>query len=160
MKKIANPWLKTHDYNCVGCCPDNKNGLHLVFWEDGDDIVTRWSPSRDWQSWSNTLHGGIQGLLVDEIAGWVVFRKLQTTGVTSKMEVKYLKTVVLQQDYITLRARINKMMRNVAFIDVELYNQQGELCTQASTVYFCASQEKARESGMPECLLEEEETAG
>ena len=157
MKKIANPWLNTHDYNCVGCCPDNKNGLHLVFWEDGDDIVTRWSPTRDWQSWSNTLHGGVQALLIDETAGWVIFRKLQTTGVTSKLEVKYLKPVVLQQEFITLRARINKMMRNVAFIDVEIYNEQGELCTQASAIYFCATREKAIAAGMPSCDLEEEE---
>ena len=32
-------------YNCIGCSPDNPFGLHLCFYEDGDDIVTTWKPS-------------------------------------------------------------------------------------------------------------------
>ena len=41
----------------------------------------------------DTLHGGIQAVLLDEICAWVVLRKLQTTGVTSKMETRYMKPV-------------------------------------------------------------------
>lgn len=32
-------------YNCIGCSPDNPFGLHLCFYEDGDDIVTTWKPA-------------------------------------------------------------------------------------------------------------------
>ena len=67
-------------YNCIGCSPDNPFGLHLCFYEDGDDIVTTWKPSPLYQGWLNTLHGGIQALLLDEVCGWVVTRKLQTAG--------------------------------------------------------------------------------
>ena len=86
MKKIKNPWLHKPGYNCIGCSPDNPMGLHLDFWEDGEDVVSRWTPTADYQGWIDTLHGGVQSLLLDEVAGWVVTRKLQTTGVTSKME--------------------------------------------------------------------------
>ena len=82
MRKIINPWIGTEGYNCFVCCPTNPIGLHLEFWEDGDYIVTKFKPTHDYESWQNTLHGGIQALLIDETAGWVVCRKLQTNGVT------------------------------------------------------------------------------
>lgn len=146
MRRIKNPWGHLQGYNCIGCSPNNPIGLHLEFYEDGEDIVCRWNPTENHQGWLHTLHGGIQGLMLDEIASWVIFRKLQTTGVTSKMEVKYMKSVSTQDKHITLRARIQKQMRNVVFIDTELFNEAGELCTTASLVYFCAPKQLGAES--------------
>ena len=159
MKKIKNPWLAHEGYNCIACCPDNKIGLHLEFWEDGDDILTQWKPTQDYQGWVDTLHGGIQSLLLDEVAGWVVTRKLQTTGVTSKMEVQYLKPISTLDTLIIVRARLARQMRNVAFIEAEIYNGHGEVCTKSTLVYFCASKQKAEEEiGFRGCILEEENT--
>ena len=86
MKKIINPWKNMEGYNCFGCSPDNEAGVRMEFYEDGDEVVSIWKPRPEYQGWLNTLHGGIQSVLLDEICGWVVFRKLQTGGVTSKME--------------------------------------------------------------------------
>lgn len=157
MRRIKNPWAHLAGYNCIGCSPNNPLGLHMCFFEDGDDIVCEWKPTNDHQGWLDTLHGGVQGMLLDEIASWVLFRKLQTTGVTSKMEVKYMKPVSTLDDHITLRARIQRQMRNVVFIDAELYNAAGEKCTQASLVYFSAVKNTDRESAaFVSCELEEE----
>lgn len=94
MKKILNPYLGKPEYNCVCCAPGNPVGLHLEFWEDGDDVLTVWTPGVNYQGWVNTLHGGIIGMLMDEVAGWVINRKLQTTGVTMQLNVKYKKPVL------------------------------------------------------------------
>ena len=156
MKKIKNPWLHKPGYNCIGCSPDNPMGLHLDFWEDGEDVVSRWTPTADYQSWIDTLHGGVQSLLLDEVAGWVVTRKLQTTGVTSKMEVQYVKPISTYDSLLTIRARISRQMRNVAFIEGEIYNAHGEVCTKATLTYFCASRQKAEETmGFCGCDVEE-----
>ena len=156
MKKIKNPWLHKPGYNCIGCSPDNPMGLHLVFWEDGEDVVSRWTPTADYQGWIDTLHGGVQSLLLDEVAGWVVTRKLQTTGVTSKMEVQYVKPISTYDSLLTIRARISRQMRNVAFIEGEIYNAHGEVCTKATLTYFCASRQKAEETmGFCGCDVEE-----
>lgn len=157
LKKIKNPWLSKDGYNCIGCSPDNPLGFHLCFFEDGDYVLTQWNPTQNHQGWIDTLHGGVQGLLIDEVAGWVVTRKLQTTGVTSKMEVKYLKPVMTTGGTITVRARVSKQMRNIAFISAQLLNANDEVCTEAELVYFCASKEKALEQvGFSGCELEEE----
>ena len=86
MKKIDNPWLGQEGYNCIGCCPDNPIGLHLEFWEDGGDVVSQWAPSPDHQGWVDTLHGGVQSMLLDEVAGWV--RSLTLRGIELPDEVK------------------------------------------------------------------------
>ena len=88
MKKIINPWKDMEGYNCFGCSPDNEAGVRMEFYEDGDEVVSIWKPRPEYQGWLNTLHGGIQSVLLDEICGWVVFRKLQTGGVTSKIEAR------------------------------------------------------------------------
>ena len=156
MKKIKNPWIGIEGYNCVGCCPDNEIGLKMEFYEDSDEIVSFWDPTDNYQSWIDTLHGGIQSLIIDEICGWVLFRKLQTTGVTSRLEVKYLKPVTIKNNKLTIRARLAKHARNVAYIDAEIYNQEGVLCCKGTAIYFCAPREKAQETGLYECVLEEE----
>lgn len=157
IRKIRNPWTGLQGYNCIGCSPTNPLGFHLCFYEEGDYVLTTWHPTPDHQGWINTLHGGVQSLLIDEVAGWVVTRKMQTTGVTSKMEVKYLKPVPTTEGPITIRAKVAKQMRNIVFIDAQLLNVQNEVCTEASLVYFCASKEKAFEqTGFTVCELEEE----
>ena len=69
MKLIKNPWLDKEGYNCIGCCPGNPLGFHLSFYEDGDDVVTKWCPTQFHQGWIDTLHGGVQGVLDEEQEG-------------------------------------------------------------------------------------------
>jgi len=156
MDKIINPYLKHEGYNCIGCSPNNPIGLHLDFYEDGDDIVSMWSPSQNYQGWLNTLHGGIIATLMDETAGWVITRKLQTTGVTSRLNIHYKKPVYTTDKLLTIRARIASKIRNYYTIQVELTNDKGELCDEADAIYYVQSQDKAKEIGFPGCKVEGE----
>jgi len=158
MKKIINPWRGLDGYNCFGCAPDNEAGVKLECYEDGEDVVSIWRPRSEYQGWIDTLHGGIQAVLLDEICAWVILRKLQTTGVTSKMETRYMKSIRTTDDHVLLRARIQERKRNIILVEAFLYNQQGELCTKALCTYFTFPPEKARdEMHFMECGVEEEE---
>ena len=157
MKKILIPWAGEPTYHCYGCDPTSDAGLRLEFFEDGDYIVSHWHPRPEFQGWRNTLHGGIQATLADEIASWVVFRKFQTSGVTSRLEMKYKKPVMTTDSHINLRARVVKQMRNVVEIEVEIFNSAGELCSQGVCVYFLFPQQRARdEFGFMEFKTEDE----
>ena len=129
MKKIINPWEGLDGYMCFGCAPSNPMGLHMEFYEDGDD----------------TLHGGILTTLMDELAGWVVLRKLQTSGMTSRLDARFLKSLSTCEPRLTIRGRIKDRKRNAIFIETEIYNSQDELCTRADLVYFIVTQEQATE---------------
>lgn len=100
------------------------------------------------RGWQNTLHGGIQATLADEIASWTVFRKLQTGGVTSKMEVRYLRPVHIDDGDIELRAHIVEQRRNLVRIAVTITNGRGELATEAECLYFTFPQERAHDEFM------------
>ena len=135
MEKIKNPWVGLDGYKCFGCAPDNEHGLRLEFFEDGDDVVATWKPEPCYQGWLDTLHGGIQSTLMDELAGWVVFRKLQTAGVTSRLDARFLKSISTNEPFLTIRGRIKERKRAAVFIETEIYDSKGELCTRADIVY-------------------------
>ena len=114
MKKIINPWRNHEGYNCFGCSPDNPIGLHLEFYEDGDYIVSTWHPDHNYQGWVDTMHGGILSTLIDEVCGWVVTRKLQTSGYTVQLNVKFRKAVPTTEPELTIRAKVTKQVRNLS----------------------------------------------
>ena len=157
MKRIINPWRGMDGYRCFGCDPRSEQGLRMEFYEDGDRIVSRWKPWPEFQGWVDTLHGGIQATLADEISSWVVFRKFQTSGVTSRMEVRYLKPIHTSEDHTTLQATVVRQRRNIVDIEVKIFNSQDELCTEALCIYFLFPKEKAHEEfHFCDCGVEEE----
>ena len=154
IKKIINPWSGHPKYNCFGCAPNNPFGLHMEFYEDGDYIVSYWQPERNYQGWVDTMHGGVLSTLIDETCGWVVTRKMQTSGFTTSLNVKFRKAVSTNEPRLTIRANIVKQMRNLLFIHAEILNSEGELCVEGETTYFLMNQEKAREMGFTNCEVE------
>lgn len=158
MKKIVNPWIGMDGYSCFGCAPHNEAGVKMEFYEDGDDVVSVWHPEPKYQGWTHTLHGGIQATLLDEISAWTIARKLQTTGVTSKMELRYLKPVHTTDEYLVIRGTIAERKRNIVTVDACIYDQAGEPCTKASCTYFTFSKEKAlNELHFSGCEVEKED---
>ena len=136
MKKIVNPWRKLAGYNCFGCSPDNEYGVKMEFYEDGDEVVSIWKPD----------------------CGWVVFRKLQTAGMTTKMETRFRKSVSTDASHLVLRASLKEQKRNLAFVEARLYNDKGELCTETLCTYFTFPKEKAeKEMFFRGCEVEPEE---
>ena len=156
MKKIINPWLGNPQYHCFGCCPENPIGLHMQFYEDGDYIVSTWHPSTHYQGWVNTMHGGILSTLIDEACGWVVTRKLQTSGYTVQLNVKFRKAVLTTEPKLTIRAKVTRQVRNLVYINAEIINTLGEVCNEGEAVYFLMNKEQAREMGFEHCEVEGE----
>lgn len=145
MKKLINPWKDMPGYNCFGCAPHNEAGVKMVFYEEGDEIVSYWTPQPQFQGWLDTLHGGIQSVLLDEICGWTIFRKLQVAGMTTKMETRYRRAVPTNQGNISLRAHITEQRRNLVTVEAKLFDTDGNLCTEAVCTYFTFSKEKSEQ---------------
>ena len=158
MKKIINPWKGLKGYYCFGCSPENPMGVKMEFYEDGDEIVSFWKPKPEYQGWLDTLHGGIQAVLLDEICAWVIVRKLQTTGVTSKMETRYRKSISTNDTLLEIRASIQDQKRNIILVKATIYNSAKEICTEAVCTYFTFSKEKSQqEMFFTSCEVEETE---
>ena len=146
MRAIINPWIgNTKGYNCFGCNPDNPQGAHMHFYWDGEQVVSIWKANPNFVSWIDTLHGGIQATLLDEICGWVVFYQLQTSGVTAKMEMRYRKPVSTLWPYIRLNAKLI------------ILSPDGQCCAECTCTYFVYTGEKALEMGYIPARLSENE---
>ena len=157
MWKIKNPWMQKDGYNCFGCSPDNPIGIHMEFYENRDEIISFWHPQTQYRGWVDTMHGGILATIIDETAGWVVFRKLQTSGMTTKLELKYRKPVMTTEPQITVRGHIVEQRRNLVTIDVRIENSKGETCVEGRATYFAFDKAKAAEMGFTSCDLEGDE---
>ncbi|MEN8116136.1 MAG: PaaI family thioesterase [Bacteroidota bacterium] len=139
MKKIINPWKNPgtrNDYNCFGCSPHNELGLQLEFWEDGEELIAKWMPRKLLEGWMGVLHGGIQATLLDEIGGWVVMIKMKTAGVTSEMNVSYLKPVKISKGELTIKGRLVSSDGRIAKIACSLTDSDGIVCAKAEISYF------------------------
>ncbi len=143
MIKLENPFDKLPGYYCFGCSSKNHQGLKMSFYEDGDEIISNWTPDPHFQGYINIIHGGIQSTLMDEIASWVVFIKLKTGGVTSKLCTRFRKPLLVSEGPVTIRARLVSNTSRLAEIDVKLYNGKGILCSESVAEYFIINPEKA-----------------
>jgi len=156
MKKLINPYRNKEGYNCFGCSPTNPVGLHLEFWEDGDDVLTIWQPAAHFAGWVDTLHGGIISTIMDEVASWVISRKLQAAGVTSRLEVKFRRPVSTLEPHITVRGHLASSVRNYHTVHLTLHDSQGQLCDEGDAVYCVFPEERARQMGFNGCHAEGE----
>lgn len=147
MRKIKNIHLKDDPevYQCFGCSPYNEFGLHLEFWEDDNELVSFWRPRPILQSYPKVVHGGIQSTLLDEIAGWVVYVKCGTVGLTSELKVKFRRPLFVDKGEITIRAELKEQNTRMATIVGRLIDASGKTCAEAEIKYFLVPETEARE---------------
>ena len=150
MKKIKNPWIDLTDkgYNCFACAPTNPCGLKMEFYEDGEEIVSLWTPGNNYQGWLDTLHGGIQATLLDELGGWIIARKFQTSGMTTNLNMKYRKPVPTGENVtLEIRGRVKEIKRMFVFIEAEI-KYDGEVRSSAEMTYYTFPKEVAEKDFM------------
>ncbi len=144
MRKIVNPFQSLGN-PCFACSKTNPIGLKLDFFEDGDRVVSEWEPRPDLQGYINVLHGGIQTTLLDEIASWAVYVKAGTAGVTSSIDIRFLRPVYINRGALKISARLEKQEDRLAVLHTELRDRNDRLCTEATVCYFLFPEKIARE---------------
>ena len=132
------------NYNCFGCSPDNKSGLQMEFWQDGERIISHWNPRDHFQGYINVLHGGIQSTLIDEIGSWVLFVRLNTLGFTSKLSINYINVIYMNSGPISLVSELVEMRGNIAVVRTEITDTRGRKATEGEAEYFTLPEKIAR----------------
>ncbi|MCF0166993.1 MAG: PaaI family thioesterase [Bacteroidales bacterium] len=157
-KKVKNPWLGKEGYNCMGCAPHNPIGLHMHFYAAEDETLWgEWTPGDNYQGWIGVLHGGIQAMLLDEAAQWWINVFRGTAGVTSRMELKYRKSVYIKDGPLRVKTTFVKDLRRFIVMHAELLNGSDEVCCEAEITYCQFPKDQAlAELGFSGCELEEE----
>jgi acyl-coenzyme A thioesterase PaaI-like protein len=115
----------------------------MSFYEDEEHIVCHWKPGEQYQGFHDILHGGIQATMMDEIASWVVFVKLDTAGVTFRLNTRFRKPVSISKGEVVLRAKLIKQERRIATINATLLDGDGNICSESTVEYFVFSRTRA-----------------
>ncbi len=150
MKKILNPFTnsKDHNYECFGCSPKNDIGLKLEFWDAGEEIICYWKPQKQFEGYTEVVHGGIQATIMDEIASWAVYTKCQTAGVTSNLNIKYRQPLKMEGNEIVIKAKIESQHKKLVNIKTTIENAEGKLCAEGIITYFIFPVQIAKEKYM------------
>ena len=133
------PLYLDNDHFCFGCGSKNPRGLQLSFHLDREkkQISTVWTPVKELQGYANVVHGGMTGLVLDEVMGNLLYLT-GTPSVTAEMTVRFLKPATVNQP-LNCRAWIVEEKthgpRRVFQMESEAVNSSGKVIAQASGRY-------------------------
>jgi acyl-coenzyme A thioesterase PaaI-like protein len=98
LERPLNGHLFGADQPCFGCGPQHSSGFKLAFERDGDAVVTTVRPGDHHQGVPGLLHGGLAGLLCDEIAAWAIIANQGKFGFTTSMNVRFTGPLRITDD--------------------------------------------------------------
>ncbi len=131
--------LLDNDHFCFGCGSKNPRGLRLSFTLDREkkQISTVWTPAKELQGYANVVHGGMTGLVLDEVMGNLLYLT-GTPSVTAEMTVRFLRPGTVNQP-LNCRAWIveEKIQgsRKSFQMESEATNDSGKVIARASGRY-------------------------
>ncbi len=141
MNEPAFQDLYPDDYsNCYGCGRNNKSGLHLKSFWDGEESICRYTPAAHYTGgMPGFLYGGMIASLIDcHGAGTAAAAKARESGepiarfVTASLKVDYLKPTPLGIE-LEIRGRVTEIKGRKVLVDLRLLADD-TLCATGSVV--------------------------
>lgn len=146
-----DPYTFGPTQTCFGCGPHNERGLRLRFQREGDTVTTRFVLGSGHDGPPDLLHGGLQALIADEVAGWVLVGLRDRIGVTSSMNVRYIRGVRLGEECVAIGELVSES-ESMMTVRVKLV-QADQLCCTAKVSFMMADSARMDEllpKGVPE----------
>jgi len=113
---------------CFVCGPDNPDGLHLHVYRDGDEAVARYCPRPTHEGYPERFHGGLVGLLVDEMLVYAGAAQ-DLWGMTAKVSYS-LRAAIPMDAELRLRSRLTKTSSRGYRATVEIRLADGSLAAE------------------------------
>lgn len=82
---------------------------------------------------------------MDEVGSWCVQIKLKRAGVTRNLNVKYRKPLYIDQENVSIQAKVIDFQRSIAKVKIEIIDLNGIVCSTAMADYFMFSEEISKE---------------
>lgn len=119
---------------CFGCGPSNNKGLQIRSFEEGDELVCRWTPEAHHEAFEGVLNGGIIGSILDCHANWCAAMHLMHKNnldappctVTAEYGIKLLRPTPSKTELL-LRAKVIESTEDKAVVEATL-EAGGKVC--------------------------------
>ncbi|HEX9015178.1 MAG TPA: PaaI family thioesterase [Chloroflexota bacterium] len=120
--------------SCFVCGRENPIGLKVEFYQDGNQVVTHFTPGPEHQGYPDRMHGGIASTLLDETVGRAGFIYGFWTF-TVDFHVKYRKPIPLGQE-ITVIGEMTKDRGRAIEAKGEIRLADGSVAMEANGLFF------------------------
>jgi uncharacterized protein (TIGR00369 family) len=120
---------------CFACGLENPFGLHLHFYDNGqDEVTTEFVIDERHQGYPGVAQGGIVAAILDEAGGrTVMIGDHLRLFMTAKLEIKYRQPVPVGVPLIAV-GRVVRLKERLATAQAEIRNQAGEVLAEAELV--------------------------
>ena len=125
------------DY-CFGCGAKNPIGLHLEFVPVEDKVVAKKILPREYQGYTNVVHGGIVTLLLDEAMGNFVQEKYNEQAMTGRLEIRYKHPTPVDEE-LKISAWQESQRRNIIFLKATVETADGTITAEATAKFAVVS---------------------
>jgi acyl-coenzyme A thioesterase PaaI-like protein len=123
------------DKNCFVCGNKNSYGLQLRFTIDKDNAMhTEFMPQKHHQGFKDIVHGGLIGLILDEIMVNLAW-KMGKNVVTAEFNVR-LKRIAKVREKLLFRGWIDREDNKIIYTKAEAKNEHGTIIALASAKCF------------------------
>lgn len=132
---------KLQGHHCFACGTANPIGLNLQFYSHGDTVCSDIILGKDYEGWENMVHGGILSTLLDEVMSWTVIYFKRVFFVTRKIEVKYIKPVLIGTP-LTVRGKLEDTPESRKIrVTGEILDDQGKILVRGYGEFVLVSEE-------------------
>ena len=159
LPEMFKPLPRRQEGCCFGCGPDNKAGLGMQFFSDGNSVVSRVAVPDHLCGWGRVVHGGIITTMLDEVMGWTAISLLRHLVLTKSLHVQFEKPLFAGQ-MLWLAGRVQeKTSEREVLLSGEVFNPAGERCATAQGVFALFTGDAAKKLGFLDPDLVDEITA-
>ncbi len=121
------------DY-CFGCGEKNPIGLHLDFQPVENKVVAKKIVAREYQGYSNVVHGGIVTLMLDEAMGNFVQKIYNEQAMTGRLEIRYKHPTPIETE-LKISAWQEDQRRNIIFLKAAVETPDGTVTAEATAKF-------------------------
>ena len=132
--RLDDEALPPHYPTCLGCGPDAPQGYHLQVRRDGDEVVAEHVFEQRHGGAPGIAHGGAVATVVDDVLGFLLY-VAQQPGVTRKLEVEYLKPVLLGVRYV-VRGKVDRVDGRKLWFSCACTDPDGVLTFRATGLFL------------------------
>ena len=126
--------LPPHYPTCFGCGPEAQAGLHLQVRMEGEEVVADYAFGDVHSGAPGIAHGGTVAALVDDLLGYALYL-VREPGVTRRLEVDYLKPVLVGTPYV-VRGRVDRRDGRKIFTSCEAVGPDGVAVFRATGLFI------------------------
>ncbi len=132
---VELPWLREPRFRCFGCSPRNPVGLALRMHRlDDGRLATEVTFSPDYASYPGVVHGGIVGVLVDELMGDLIALDRGLLAFSVTLRTKFLRPLRTGLPYRAV-ARITREGGGLLHTEADVLSPDGEAHVMATASY-------------------------